>query len=96
MCCVTAVAAVCVQVLKRINELYDAGLSAGAPGAVGLKGIADALGLGKQVRKPRKKIRCVFLFAGKACCAAACRVLAVDIQVQVAAQQQRVLQQTAL
>ncbi|KAF6254967.1 sarcaleumin-like protein [Scenedesmus sp. NREL 46B-D3] len=44
------------QVLKRINELYAAGLSAGAPGAIGLKGIADALGLAKQIRKPRKKI----------------------------------------
>ncbi|WIA39674.1 hypothetical protein OEZ86_005739 [Tetradesmus obliquus] len=44
------------QVLKRINELYGAGLSAGAPGAIGLKGIADALGLAKQIRKPRKKI----------------------------------------
>jgi hypothetical protein len=54
---VANVAAVCMQVLKRINELYEAGLSAGAPGAIGLKGISDALGLSKQVRKPRKKIR---------------------------------------
>lgn len=46
-----------MQVLKRINELYGAGLSAGAPGSTGIKGIADALGLAKQIRKPRKKIR---------------------------------------
>jgi hypothetical protein len=59
-----AVFALCAQVLKHINELYDAGLSAGAPGAIGLKGIADALGLGKQIRKPRKKIRCCLLLAG--------------------------------
>jgi hypothetical protein len=65
------VAAVRMQVLKRINELYEAGLSAGAPGAIGLKGIADALGLSKQIRKPRKKIRYyAYLLAGTAGCTA--------------------------
>jgi hypothetical protein len=59
-----------MQVLKRINELYEAGLSAGAPGAIGLKGIADALGLSKQIRKPRKKIRYMSALAGTNFCAA--------------------------
>eukprot|EP00878_Enallax_costatus_P020822 GHUV01022023.1.p1 GENE.GHUV01022023.1~~GHUV01022023.1.p1 ORF type:complete len:290 (+),score=59.12 GHUV01022023.1:990-1859(+) len=46
------------QVLKKIFELYEHGLSAGAPGSIGIKGIADSklIGLGKQIRKPRKKI----------------------------------------
>lgn len=48
------------QVLKKILELYEHGLSAGAPGSIGIKGIAESklIGLGKQIRKPRKKIRC--------------------------------------
>lgn len=48
------------QVLKKILELYEHGLSAGAPGSTGIKVIADSklIGLGKQIRKPRRKIRC--------------------------------------
>lgn len=47
------------KVLKQITELYETGLGGKAPGATGLKGIADhpLIGLGKQIRKPRKKIR---------------------------------------
>lgn len=47
------------HVLKKVFELYEHGLSAGAPGSLGIKAIADSklLGLGKQIRKPRKKIR---------------------------------------
>jgi hypothetical protein len=41
-------------VLSKVTALY-----AGAgPGSLGLKHIADDLGLQKEVRKPRKKIRC--------------------------------------
>lgn len=42
------------RVLKQITEFYESGVGAGQPGAMGLKAIADVLGL--QIRKPRKKI----------------------------------------
>lgn len=50
-----ALAGASESVLAKITQLY-----AGAgPGSLGLKHIADDLGLHREVRKPRKKIRCV-------------------------------------
>lgn len=49
-----ALAGASETVLARVTALY-----AGAgPGSLGLKHIADDLGLQREVRKPRKKIRC--------------------------------------
>lgn len=45
------------SVLAKLNHLYS---GQAAPGcSVGLKAIADDLGLQREVRKPRKKIRSV-------------------------------------
>ena len=52
-----ALAGASERVLKQVTELYERGLSAGAPGAVGLKSIADDPAVGLQIRMPRKKIR---------------------------------------
>jgi hypothetical protein len=50
-----ALAGASESVLSKVTALY-----AGAgPGSLGLKHIADDLGLQKEVRKPRKKIRCL-------------------------------------
>jgi hypothetical protein len=48
------------RVLKQIAELYEKGLGGATPGSLGLKAIADhpLVNLSKQIRKPRKKIRC--------------------------------------
>lgn len=65
------------RVLKQITDLYEVGLSGGAPGAMGLKQIAEhpLVGL-KNFRKPRKKVsvmivgnhRCVGAGVGGAAC----------------------------
>jgi hypothetical protein len=50
-------AGVSEKVLKNITELYEHGLSPGAHGSIGVCAMAQDLGLHKQIRKPRKKIR---------------------------------------
>ena len=52
------------RVLKQIVELYESGLGGSTPGSLGLKAIADhpLVNLSKQIRKPRKKIRCETYF----------------------------------
>jgi hypothetical protein len=52
-----ALAGASERVLKQVTDLYEAGLSTGAIGAVGLKAIADDPRVGLKIRKPRKKIR---------------------------------------
>ena len=48
-----ALAGASESVLAKINSLY----AGSGPGSLGLKLIADDLGLQREVRKPRKKIR---------------------------------------
>jgi hypothetical protein len=64
--CNDALVSASEALLKQIAELYEIGIASpcapgGTPlGALGLLSIAAALGLGKTIRKPRKKIRCTF------------------------------------